>query len=169
MKWDRSSSCWLGLKNPDKWRKQSPSEYLQLHGASLYFSTAWPLERFLVFSGVFPCCHYTHSNENCSCVSCVMLVAAQSWGASFSKCEDGGRRMNKQQMQYEWCCRETTLDASSYRGGCGRNSWVLFMAFQLIPKKKKKNLLRRHSKKIMLLGSLHRELLGYPCPCNSTA
>lgn len=35
--------------------------------------------------------------------------------------------------------------------------------------KKKKKLLRRHSKKIMLLGSLHRELLGYPCPCNSTA
>lgn len=65
------------------------SEYLQLCVASLYFSTAWPLERFLVFSGVFPCCHYTHSNENCSCVSCVMLVAAQSWGASFSKCEDG--------------------------------------------------------------------------------
>lgn len=67
-----------------------------------------------------------------------MLVAAQSWGASFSKCEDGGRRMNKQQMQYEWCCRETTLDASSEEGAVAETAGFYLWLFSLYQKKKKK-------------------------------
>lgn len=61
-------------------RKQKPHLNSCSSVLHLYFSIAWPLERRLVFSGFSPCCHWAHLNENCSCVSGIILVAAQSCG-----------------------------------------------------------------------------------------
>lgn len=134
VKWDRSSSCWSGLRNPVMWRKQSP---LSISNTVLHLCTFPQLgfwKGFWFSVGVFPCCHYTHLNENCSCVSCVILVAAQSWGF-FSPSVKMGEKNKQTVPAVLGMLQRNYLGCKQYRGGCSKNSWILFMAFQLIQKK----------------------------------
>lgn len=126
-------------------RKQKP----HLHSCSsvlhLYFSTAWPLEKFLVFSGFFPCCHWAHLNENCSCVSGIILVAALSCGF-FGDCEDEDLKddlqldlivlkvfsnlnlsvMHRHYLTVLVMLQRSCLGCQQYGVGSWQNNWGLF-------------------------------------------